>query len=64
MEGYCDICRRKSLCNWLALYVNGSEGTRLCHECEMLVVEFIREQTMAKLEEKIKAKLTNQPRVT
>jgi hypothetical protein len=24
------------------LYTNGSEGTRLCHDCEMKVVDFIR----------------------
>ena len=42
--GNCTICDRLKNVRYIDLYVIGSEGTRLCHECEMLVVEFIREK--------------------
>ena len=42
--GNCTICNRLKDVRYIDLYVIGSEGTRLCHECEMLVVEFIRDK--------------------
>ena len=42
LETYCDICNKIADTRYLDLFTIGSEGTRLCHDCEMLVVEFIR----------------------
>jgi len=43
----CDMCLEKKETTHFALYVSGSEGTHLCHDCEMWVVRFIREQARA-----------------
>jgi hypothetical protein len=40
----CDMCLETKETRHFNLYTSGSEGTRLCHDCEMLVVEFIQEQ--------------------
>ncbi len=40
----CTICDELKTTRYIDLYVIGSEGTRLCHACEMLVVEFIRDK--------------------
>ena len=37
----CNICHQDAECRHLDLYVFGSEGVWLCHECEMLVNAFI-----------------------
>ena len=54
METYCDICDEKSETRYIDLFVTGSEGTRLCHDCEMLVVEFIRKEKRKALGQKIR----------
>lgn len=43
----CDMCLETKETNYFDLYISGSEGTRLCHDCEMSVVEFIRENARA-----------------
>jgi hypothetical protein len=42
IDGYCRMCLRPDKVRNINLYTNGSEGTDLCHSCEMKVVEFIR----------------------
>jgi hypothetical protein len=50
MGGLCDMClETKEKTTHFALYISGSEGANLCHDCEMLVVEFIRENARAAL---------------
>jgi hypothetical protein len=38
----CSICNSKEKTKFIDLYVFGSEGLYLCHECEMKLVEFVR----------------------
>lgn len=39
----CKICNAESVeCRNLDLYVTGSEGLTLCHDCEMALVNYIR----------------------
>jgi len=44
MLAYCTICDKERETRYIDLFVTGSEGTRLCHDCEMLVVEFVRKE--------------------
>jgi hypothetical protein len=39
----CMICHKQTEVRFISLYVIGSEGLWVCHECEMLIVEFVRE---------------------
>lgn len=41
----CDMCLKVKETTHFNLYTSGSEGTNLCHKCEMAVVDFIVEQT-------------------
>lgn len=41
-KGYCNMCLQGSEVRNVNLYTRGSEGTNLCHSCEMAIVEFIR----------------------
>ena len=60
LDTYCDICGEVRETRYIDLFVLGSEGTRLCHKCEMLVVEFIREKQRERQTEMIrKAKERN-----
>lgn len=43
-EAMCTICHRKALCRHFDMYVFGSEGIELCHDCEMDVYGAIRER--------------------
>lgn len=43
MKAYCTVCLEEAECRHFDLYTIGSEGTWLCHRCEMAVVEFIRQ---------------------
>ena len=36
----CDICKSKEETKYLDLYVQGSEGLRLCHVCIMDLTEY------------------------
>ena len=50
---YCTICDKERETKYIDLFVIGSEGTRLCHDCEMRVVEFIRSQMSVALQQRI-----------
>lgn len=39
----CDMCLEMKETKYLDLYISGSEGTRVCENCEMVLVEFIRD---------------------
>ena len=41
-QGYCRICGGLEQLRHVNLYVVGSEGLNLCHECEMKIVEHVR----------------------
>ena len=45
----CYMCHELEETGHLALYVSGSEGLRVCHECEMAIVKFCQEQAGAAL---------------
>jgi len=36
----CTICQKWDDCKYLDLYTIGSEGTQVCHSCELALVEF------------------------
>ena len=42
IKGYCNMCLQGNEVRNVGLFTNGSEGTNLCHDCEMRVVDFIR----------------------
>lgn len=43
-KALCSMClETKEKTTHFDLYISGSEGVRLCHDCEMLIVEYIRE---------------------
>ena len=41
-QGQCRCCGDKGKVRHLAIYVVGSEGLDVCHDCEMAIVEFCR----------------------
>jgi hypothetical protein len=41
-EGNCRICAGSGPVRHISLYVSGSEGLTLCHDCEMAIVENVR----------------------
>jgi len=53
----CDICRGEGDVRYIDLYIYGSEGLRVCHDCEMEIVEFIRRLISRTLKEMIRRKL-------
>ena len=53
LDTYCDICNEVGATRYFDLFTIGSEGTRLCHDCEMLVVEFIRYKRHAAMQNRI-----------
>lgn len=40
--GRCYACKKDKPVRWKNLYTIGSEGTWLCMDCEMIVVEMLR----------------------
>ena len=46
----CGICTDEVEVRHIAVYIIGSEGLDVCHECEMLIVNYIRglKQVVAK----------------
>ena len=42
VKAECRICHVIEECRHVNLYVVGSEGLMLCHECEMRIVEYVR----------------------
>ena len=54
MRTNCTMCDETHDTRYIDLFVTGSEGTRLCHDCEMLVVEFIRDKQRLTLTQRIR----------
>ena len=42
--GTCLMCSHKKELRNIDLYVIGSEGLNVCHDCEMSIVEFVRDK--------------------
>lgn len=42
VRGECRICGNMDDLRHINLYVTGSEGLDICHDCEMRLVEFVR----------------------
>ncbi len=42
-EGCCTVCNEEKQVRWKNLFTIGSEGTWMCHPCEMKVVRFVRD---------------------
>ena len=42
IKTFCTVCSEEKDCRFLPLFVTGSEGTHVCHSCEMNIVEFVR----------------------
>ncbi len=61
MRTSCDICDNIEDTRYFDLFTIGSEGTRLCHDCEMLVVEFIRDRQRAALRQRIAKRKKDKP---
>jgi len=54
IEGKCYICKENKPVRWKNLYTIGSEGTDLCIECEMKVVNFVRKLAIETTKEKVR----------
>lgn len=48
----CMICSSDEPARYIDFYIIGSEGLRVCHSCEMEIVEFIRNLRHDKLDKK------------
>ena len=53
-SGRCYACNKDDQVRWKNLYTIGSEGTWLCMSCEIMVVNFVRELSMASMKRRIK----------
>ena len=42
-KGCCTACGKDKDVRWKNLYTIGSEGTWMCHPCEMTVTRFVRD---------------------
>ena len=43
MQADCIICdKQQTECRNINLYVTGSEGLTICHDCEMILVGYVR----------------------
>ena len=45
-QGQCTICNAITEVRHLPIYVFGSEGIEICHECEMGLVKYVLDKTM------------------
>ena len=45
----CMICKSEAETRYFDLYVFGSEGLHICHECEMELVGFVRDLRRSKM---------------
>ena len=54
------MCLEMKETRYFDLYIAGSEGTRLCHKCEMRIVQFIRDTARIALR-KHRAEFLNKP---
>lgn len=52
IQGRCYVCDKDAPVRHKNLYTVGSEGTWMCINCEMRVVNFIRDLAMAAVKEK------------
>lgn len=43
MRGYCTICDKEEEVRMIEIYIIGAERTNLCHGCEMMLVETVRQ---------------------
>ena len=51
----CMMCLKdKEKVRYIDLYIIGSEGLYICHDCEMEIVEFVRQKRIENGKEKIK----------
>lgn len=53
VKGTCMICGEDKSIRHIDLYVFGSEGLRACHDCEMKLVEFVKNLSVKTLHEKL-----------
>lgn len=60
----CTVCKEVRHVRYVDLYVIGSEGSWLCRDCEMEVVQFVRGRMMYHGELKIKAILDEKERLS
>jgi hypothetical protein len=62
MKTICGICRKDDECRHIPLYVFGSEGLWLCHNCEMRLVDHVRKEILeyqrARLDAALSRKIT------
>lgn len=52
-NGHCYACGEDKPVRWKNLYTIGSEGTWLCMQCEIMVVNFVRGLSRKALRKKI-----------
>jgi hypothetical protein len=55
----CMTCCKNKEIRHINLFVFGSEGLLICHECEMKIVEFVRQLTSENINNKKYSLLTN-----
>jgi len=55
----CMVCHKNKEVRYISLFVIGSEGLLVCHDCEMLIVEFVRKLMSENLEARKNWYLTN-----
>ncbi len=41
MFGKCSVCGETGEVRYIDIFITGSEGTHICHNCEMAIVGFI-----------------------
>lgn len=42
VKGICSVCETNTMVRHFEIFTSGSEGTWLCHDCEMDVCDYIR----------------------
>ena len=57
--GRCDMCLRDKELRHVNIYINGSEGTFLCHSCYMELVEIVSERKRASFKKKMEDYIAN-----
>jgi len=53
----CMMCRRLEETRYIDIYVFGSEGLRVCHSCEMEIVNFVRKRSMQVLRDDLEKRI-------
>lgn len=63
--GRCDMCLEENVeVRHINLYTRGSEGTTVCHSCEMSLVDFVRSKTSQSRMAKMKVEYVEKPEWT